>query len=161
MTAARPTPKLVHARAIALFLGLNAVSASAATSGCVLDWTLREPVDASAPADSAGDVATADAPSDTQAPDAPSCTTLLADAQSARAQARSCTLGVGDCAAKVKDECGCDVFVARAGTTATTRYQSAVAAAVAAGCTTACTSCPFVPAVGTCLQSPSGIACSP
>lgn len=160
---------LAEHRVFQLVLAL-ALPLAGATTACVLDWTLRDdgaPGDA-APADGgahdAADGASVDAADAAEsAPiDAPSCATLLGAVADARAEARACTLGVGDCAAKVTDECGCGVFVARASSGAAASYGAAVAAAKSAGCTGGCAgSCPFVPAIGACLQSPTGIACSP
>jgi hypothetical protein len=138
-------------------------------AGCTLDWTVRPdpaaPADAGVPDHTAGDdddsVTAPDAGIDADAsPSGPpaDCAKLRSDAASKKVQAKACNFELNECKTTVKDECGCAVAVGAS--SFVTAYENAVTALAAHPECSVCNGCP-TPATSTCLQSPSGIACSP
>lgn len=152
-----------------------------ALGACALSWTLRSDIgdagpasgdaapEAAADAGSADAEPTADASADVNPPTdadtdagAPACADLRAALLDARQKARACTLASGQCAAKVTDECACEVFVAVLDSGVTDALKSAIAAAKQANCAENCpVPCPFLPLTGTCLQQGAEIRCVP
>lgn len=98
-------------------------------------------------------------PEDAGPDGAVACDVLVADIATAREKARRCTLGAGQCVAKIVDECDCELFVAVETSPETTALKEKIA--LAGGCRDHCASCPFLPTQGTCLSQTGGNTCSP
>lgn len=165
MLPSRAVRRTALALVLPCFFGLSFLGASA----CSYDWNVR------AEGDSAADAATKDVV--TEAPDAgdtvdssfdgtvftdsgPSCADLEAAINAAATNARACSLASGQCTTSVKDQCGCGMYVAVAGSSFANKYAAAVASYLAE-CIPTCTGCGSPPA-GTCLQhGDAGFLCYP
>lgn len=133
------------------------------------DWTVRAvttgddsgssrdvSVDADRPAE-AGDASMGpDAP-----PVAKSCDVLASEMAAAVDRARTCTLVSGQCTTKVADGCGCARFVAVAGSAESKAMATLAAEFRAAGCTTGCGTCAFLPITGVCVLERGQLRCTP
>lgn len=128
--------------------------------GCY-DWTVRASadadVDATTPKDDAGelDAPQVDGSDDAPPLDAGSCDSLAAALDEAFVDATKCILASGQCVARIKDECGCNRFVALPDSGATAAYVAAVAEYTTAGCKRkVCPPC--LAQISTCLQNEAG-----
>jgi hypothetical protein len=155
---------------------LAATALLLAVGACAYDWTVGVApssegdagLDASSSADAPGerDSTTSDvAVTDAGLADAPppSCAALLSAIASARGPGKRCTQGVvGACAAKIKDECGCDSYLGENDASANA-FVGAVTAYFEADCgpPSSCPTC-VSPSGGTCLITDGGPpACFP
>jgi hypothetical protein len=142
-------------------------------AGCSLDFTVRpEPSDAGSPldasdasdadppGDAASDVTIADASADADA--AVDCTALAVEVDQKRKATRTCTLASGHCQSTVKNQCGCDVVVAVAGSGSVIAYEDAVTRLKSSGCALGCGDggCPS-PTPRNCLQQNTDVLCFP
>ena len=161
-----PVRRAALALVFAAFSGLSLLNA------CSFDWNVREATSAEAAADAFVAVdatfdgtAVVDAAQPVDSGDvdgAAVCTMLAANVTSAETNARACTLGVpSDCAATVKDQCDCPIFVGVANSAGANSFAAAVADYKNAGCVPTCTGCPAHPTQGTCLQNGGHILCTP
>ncbi|MBX3186111.1 MAG: hypothetical protein KF819_03810 [Labilithrix sp.] len=139
-----------------------------AAAACSLDWTVRPAVgDAGPDAPPTSDAGVVDSPGPIDATpkeDAADadCAALAAAITTARSEARRCALAAGECVTKVKDECDCELFVARPiGERRTDDFRDAVSAFLASCNPSGCPSCPFLPVQGTCLATGGANSCSP
>ncbi len=147
---------------------LAIVAGAALFVACTLDWQVRpDPgttppdLDASTEASASTEAdAAAPAPADAEAGTSTDCTALRAEAAAVLQAARKCGFAVGECQPTVKDDCNCDVVVARADGADTNAYRAKVER-MKAECPRACGSCPSV-ASRACLQKGNGqIECYP
>lgn len=158
-------------------LGAAAWAAVLLAAACGFDWTVRDAPGASADAADAGpstDAPVGDAPSEgsalgdgaaaADAADAAACAALAGDLDAKKKAARTCKLSSGECQTTVKDQCGCDVFVAVPGSASVVEYQQGVTSFQGSGCPLGCgASCPPPPMFApTCLaQGTGGNQCYP
>jgi hypothetical protein len=136
-------------------------------SSCALDWTVG-----SGSPDAGADVADdhtsiADGGphvdgSDGKAPsEAASCGQLEANVDTAKLAAEKCSSMPDDCDSRVKDQCGCIVFVAQDSSEATATYSNAVEQLQDSGCPLGCGTCPKPPAQSLCLVNEQlGTSCT-
>jgi hypothetical protein len=156
--------RAVRRAALALFFACFSGLSLLGTGACSFDWNVREATAADASKDAgaeaeasveeAGPMVDATPAMDSGDIDAaPDCVMLAASITSAETNARACTLGVpSDCAATVKDECDCPIFVGVANSAGANGFAAAVADYKNAGCMKSCSGCPSHPVQGTCLQ---------
>jgi hypothetical protein len=89
------------------------------------------------------------------------CLELEMRADQDRTAARQCMLAAGQCTMKVKDACGCDVFVAIGSSAAAQEFAMTSQELVRIGCALQCSTCPVLPTQGTCLDMMAMTLCYP
>jgi hypothetical protein len=121
---------------------LSALTTAAVLAGCSYDWAVGPVADAGL--DAGGhDAGGHDAGGHDAGPD---CASLAASLDSARKQAKSCTIGMsGQCAMFITDECGCKSYVTLMGSAEANAFASAVQAFEGAGCKASCATCITTP----------------